>query len=119
MVTAVNSVPYINVVPSVEGLVGPDCYSWPRVWLSSKSSKDAHFSNAVAAFANTEDRPHLGAALGTPDYIRHYVTTKVSECSEELAPLRLYSIHTWHDQQVALPILCHSGYQSPPIGRDH
>ena len=58
-----------------------------KTWLVTKAS--CH-SDAVAAFAGTnvnvsqDGRPHLGAALGTPDYSNHFVAEKVNTWSGEL-----------------------------------
>ena len=58
-----------------------------KSWLITKKS---FFTKAIDAFENTsvkvtsEGRPHLGAPLGTPEYIKKFVISKVSEWSEEI-----------------------------------
>ena len=58
-----------------------------KTWLITKKN---HYSAVVAAFADTdvkvtlEGRPHLGAALGTQEYIELHMRGKVQEWSREL-----------------------------------
>ena len=61
-----------------------------KTWLVTK---ERHHSAAVAAFEGTnvnvtsEGRPYLGAAIGTKEFIQHYIKSKVCEWSSDVETL--------------------------------
>ena len=72
--------------------------TWSRLWIfcPSKTSlivKESHYQDAIADFEKTdvsittEGKSHLGAALGTEDFVQAFVNGKVQQWVEEVKHL--------------------------------
>ena len=108
--------------------LGPNYGYHPNASKTWLIVKEGHLEEARAIFEGTgvaittEGKRHLGAAIGTSNFVESYVQQKVSEWVHEMetsATRSLCCSNTWSVQQVDIPGQDHSKHRRPfqTIGR--